>query len=232
MKTHSGDKYNIYRYLGEELVVQDLQYCKILVHFDWSLPSSWNQRPLWPWSEDQQHFGRKDQRAGGLKKVAKVEIYLTFAFFAFHSQRTKSDFKDWGWKIQYIAKKAISVVLVFMVVMSWLVTAIVQSLALFNREAHLFFVLESSLWIQLLIQQWSERCFPFLIFFLWWTSSWLDSIWLIAISRSFAFVKCCLIYGESRGGHCMEGSVFRGRDIPLWFTDQTDSQKSNLPWAP
>ena len=61
----------------------------------------------------------EDQRAGGLKKVAKVEIYVIFAFFAFHSQRTKSDFKDWGWKIQYIAKKAISVVLVFMVVMSW-----------------------------------------------------------------------------------------------------------------
>ena len=72
------------------------------------------------------------QRAGGLKKVAKVEIYVIFAFFAFHSQRTKSDFKNWGWKIQYIAKKAILVVLVFMVVMSWRVTAIVQSLTLFN----------------------------------------------------------------------------------------------------
>ena len=55
---------------------------------------------------------------------------------AFHIKRTKSDFKDWGWKIQYIATKAISVVLVFMVVMSCRVTAIVQSLALFNREAH------------------------------------------------------------------------------------------------
>ena len=78
----------------------------------------------------------EDQRAGGLKKAAKVEIYVFFASFAFHSQRTKSNFKEWGWKIQYIAKKAISVVLVSMVVMSLRVTALVQSLALFNREAH------------------------------------------------------------------------------------------------
>ena len=80
----------------------------------------------------------EDQRAGGLKRSQRLKFAYFFAYFAFHSQWTESDFKDWGWKIQYIAKKAISVVLVFMVVMSWRVTAIVQSLALFNREAQVF----------------------------------------------------------------------------------------------
>ena len=40
----------------------------------------------------------EDQRAGDLKKVAKVEIYVIFEVFAFCGRRTKADFKDWGAK--------------------------------------------------------------------------------------------------------------------------------------
>ena len=80
------------------------KYPESHIFFFYSYLVSLNQRPRGPWSEDQRHFGRTKE-LGDLKKAPKVEIYVIFAFFAFHTQRTKSDFKDWGSNIQYIARR-------------------------------------------------------------------------------------------------------------------------------